>query len=223
MWVDIACFCCRIVCMQLRSGVSDLGKSYTPFLECRRGERLIHPKQYFTPLVCSETSLAGTAVKQLKAGRLFWLLTCKWADHTLKLCVLHLPSHSLFPARDKLETLAQRGSIIIPFLVPQSNTFPCSESDWKHWPGGEKCSISSPDSSRDCDPDNTEITGFLMVSRNYPVVLMGMQAAWEEKNPQSHPVQWSLFCHKYCIRQTPRSVHWKWACKESPCGRSLVG
>lgn len=50
---------------------------------------------------------------------------------------------------------------------------------------------------------------------------MGMQAAWEEENPQSHLVQWSLFCHKYCIRQTPCSVHWKWACKESPCGHSF--
>lgn len=105
-------------------------------------------KQYFTPLVCSGTSLAGTAVKQLKAGRLFWLLTCKWADHTLKLSMFHLPSHSLFPAQDKVETLAQRWNIILPFPVPHSNTFLCSEPDWKHWPGGEKCSISSPDASR---------------------------------------------------------------------------
>jgi len=135
--------------MQLRSGYSELGRSYAFFGLQRRGGRDQYVQEkHFTPLVCSETSDAGTAAQQLRAGRLFWLLTCKWADHTLNLCILHLPSHSFFPTWDKLETLAQWQKIIIPFPVPQSNTFSCSESDWKHCPGGEKHCICPPDSSR---------------------------------------------------------------------------
>lgn len=164
--------------MRLRSGVSDLGKSYTFLGVQKRGGINISKKQYFTPLVCSETSLAGTAVKQLKAGRLFWLLTCKWADHTLKLCMFHLPSHSFFPARDKLETLAQRWNIIIPFPVPQSNTFPCSESDWKHWPGGEKRSICSPDSSR-LWPRQRWNRRLLSGRKKLPSCPRGLKARWD--------------------------------------------